>query len=110
MNPWIIAGIVIAIILICIISFINTNKIKKNGIETEAEISRINITTTQTINDEDGTTDFDTTETYFVKFKTQNGEEIETRLPNPKMGLREGDIIKIKYLPEKPNKVIRIKE
>ena len=87
--------------LVCIISFITTNKIKKNGIETEAEISRINVTTTQTIHDEDGTTDIDTTETYFVKFKTQDGEEIETRLPNPKMGSREGD---------KPNKVIRIKE
>lgn len=110
MNTWIIVGIIVVIVIICIISFININKIKKNGIETEAVISRINITTTQTIHDEDGTTDIDTTETYFVKFKTQNGEEIETRLPNPKMGLREGDVIKIKYLPEKPNKVIRIKE
>ena len=110
MNTWIIVGIIVAIVIICIISFITTNKIKKNGIETEAEISKINVTTTQTIHDEDGTTDIDTSETYFVKFKTQDGEEIETRLPNPKIGSREGDIIKIKYLPEKPNKVIRIRE
>ena len=110
MNIWIIVGIVAVVVVICVISFISTNKIKKNGIEAEAEISKINVTTTQTIHDEDGTSDIDTTETYFVKYKTQDGEEIEARLLNPKMGLKEGDIIKIKYLPEKPNKVIRIKE
>lgn len=30
-------------------------------------------------------------------------------LQNPSMKMSEGDIIKIKYLPEKPNRVIRIK-
>ena len=50
-----------------------------------------------------------TNKTYYVKYKNQDGDEIEAMLQNPSMKMSEGDIIKIKYLPEKPNRVIRIK-
>ena len=107
----IIICVVVAIFAIVgIISFISTQKIKKEGIETEAQVSRIDVRTTQTVDNENGTTDIDTTETYYVEFKTQDGQEIEALLPNPAFNQKEGDIIKIKYLADKPNKIIRIKE
>ena len=108
MNYLIIAIIVLVIVIAGIFNFLANNKIRNNGIEAEAEVSRIDIRTTETV-DEDGMTDTDTTETYYVKYKNSNDEVIEAMLNNPGMGLKEGDILKIKYLKEKPKKVIRIK-
>ena len=110
MEYAIIIGIVLIIVVGIIFGVISNNKIKKNGVEAEAEIIRINTETTQIVNDETGIVDTDTIKHYFIKFKTQTGEEIETELNNPGFGAKEGDIIKIKYLPENPNRVIRIKE
>ena len=51
----------------------------------------------------------ETTKKYFVKYKNENGEVIEALLNNPKIGLKEGNKIQIKYLPEKLENVLRIK-
>lgn len=109
MNYIIIAIIVVVVLSLLIYSIITNNKIKKNGIEAKGEISRIDVLNTQNVN-EDGSVDVDTTKTYFVKYKNQDGEEIEARLNNPSFIQKQGDIIKIKYLPEKPYTVVRIKE
>ena len=101
--------VVVAVVILLVYTFISHNKIRKNGIEAEAEVVRIDVTVTKTQNT-DGTVETDTEKAYIIRYKTQDGEEIETRLDNPGfIGPREGDIIKIKYLPEKPRKVIRVK-
>ena len=65
-----------AIVLIGVIySLIRNNAIKKNGTETEAVVSRI---TDDTTVNEDGTTD--TRYTYFVRFRTPEGKELEVQL------------------------------
>ena len=102
-------AIILVVVVLVVVSIISTNKIKKNGVEAEAKISRIVIRNTQTVHEDTGLVDNDTDETYYVKFKHQNGEEIEALLTNPRIGLREEDMIKIKYLPEKPNKVVMMK-
>lgn len=92
-----------------IYTFLANNKIKKNGIEVEAEISRIDIEEIEVENDESNMIETETTKKYYVKYKNENGEVIEALLNNPKIGLKEGNKIKIKYLPEKPKNVLRIK-
>ena len=109
MNYIIIGVILLIVVAGGIYAFISYNKIKKNGIEAEAEVSRINVERTERIDNDTNMIETETSKTYYVKYKNENGEEIESLLSNPKMGLKEGDIIKIKYLPENTKNVIRVK-
>ncbi len=94
-----------AIVLIGVIySLIRNNAIKKNGTETEAVVSRI---TDDTTVNEDGTTD--TRYTYFVRFRTPEGKELEVQLGGATNRLKVGDPVRIKYRPEKPNYALRMK-
>ena len=80
------------------------NAIKKNGVEVDAVVSRIK--ETETAND-DGS--FDTTYTYYVKFRNQDGQTVEAKLGNAPGFTREGDRLRVKYLPEKPKYAILVK-
>ena len=73
----------------------------KNGIEADAVITRI----------EDEGIGTDTSFNYYVRY-TMNGQAVEAKLSNPGFGkgLEVGAQIRIKYLPEKPNIVVRVKE
>ena len=80
--------------------FYNIHRVKKNGIETDAVITRI----------EDVGMGTDTSYDYYVSY-TERGQKIEAKLSNPGFGrgLEVGTEIRIKYLPEKPNIVVWIK-
>lgn len=80
--------------------FYNIHRIKKNGIETNAVITRI----------EDVGIGTDTSYNYFVCY-TEGGRKIEAKLSNPGFGrgLEVGAEIRIRYLPEKPNVAVWIK-
>lgn len=78
--------------------------IKKNGVEVDAVVSRIKEVETR---NDDGS--FDTTYTYYVKFKTQDGQEVEARLGSAPRFTRQGDVLRVKYLPEKPKYAILVK-
>lgn len=93
-------GIIIAVIFIVK----RYNNIKKNGVETDAVISRIK--ENETLND-DGSVDTDYI--YYVKFTTQDGQAVEARLGGAPKLTRVGDRVRIKYLPEKPKYAILIK-
>lgn len=108
MNSIFIIVVVLIVVIGLVYSFMSMHKIKKNGIETEAEVSRIDIEKTENI-DENNNINVETTKHYYVKYKNEQDEIIESLLSNPKFGLKEGDIIKIKYLPENTKNVIRIK-
>ena len=73
---------------------------KKNGIETEATISRI----------EDEGSGEDTSYSFFVMY-SMNGQKVEAKLSNPGFGrgLEIGTQIHIKYLPERPNIAVWVK-
>lgn len=78
---------------------------KKNGIETEATVTRIE---EETQADSDG---ISTTYMYYVRYTTAEGQSQDAQITNPGFKrLKVGDQIKIKYLPEKPNAVVWIKE
>lgn len=92
----------IALVAVCMIGgFIYTakrnQKIKANGIETDAVISRI-----KEIESEDSEGRRETHYEYFVKYVNQNGQTVEAKLSNPPRFPREGQQLRIKYLPEKP--------
>ena len=99
MNPFAIIVILFVIVAAGYV-FYNIQRIKKNGIETDAVITRI----------EDVGTGTDTSYDYYVCY-TERGQKIEAKISNPGFGkgLEIGAEIRIKFLPEKPNIVVWIK-
>ena len=69
------------------------NEIIKNGIEADAVVSRIT--------DDGSQGDIDIN--VYVRYRTENGEEIEGILSNPRAGLEEGQPVRIKYHPKYKN-------
>ena len=75
---------------ICLVSHRIKKQIEENGIETDGVISRIT--------DEGGTDEIDFR--YYVRYRTQDGEETEGILSNPRSDLEEGQRVRIKYHPK----------
>ena len=100
MNPLAIAAIVFVVAAAAYV-FYKIQYTKKNGIETEAVITRI----------EDEGIGTDTSFNYYVRY-TMNGQAIEAKLSNPGFGkgLEVDAQIRIKYLPDQPNIVVRVRE
>ena len=97
---YVIGGLIAVGIIIAIVFVVKRyNNIKKNGV-----VSRIE--ENETIND-DGSTDY--SYTYYVRFRAQDGQFIEARLGGAPRLTREGEQVRIKYLPEKPRYAIIIK-
>ncbi len=65
------------------------SEINENGIETDAVVSRIV---------DDGTTEEIDIDVY-VRYCTENGEEVEGILSNPRADMEEGQTVRIKYHP-----------
>ena len=99
MNPFAIIAVLLFIAGAGYV-FYNIQRIKKNGIETDAVITRI----------EDVGIGTDTSYDYYVCY-TERGQKIEAKLSNPGFGrgLEVGAEIRIRYLPEKPNIAVWIK-
>ena len=103
---WLIFAVFVAVIIGGVVySIIHMNKVKKEGIEADAFVSRIDV---EESTDSDGMTS--TTGKYFVRYTGQDGKQIEARLANPRKGLVMGDRIKVKYLPEKPKYAVMVDE
>ena len=111
----VISAIVIIVIAIGVImTRKRNNEIKRSGIETDAVVTRVR---EDVSTDEDGTT---YTYTFYVAYQTQEGQTVEARLASGKSidirigknvwdrDLHEGSKVRIKYLPDKPDYVIRI--
>lgn len=105
MEKYFIIGAVVALIIgVAVYSFIRNNKIRKNGVEAEAVVSRIEEETTSS---SEGGTDF--RETYYVTYTSPDGQTVEAKLDHAPGRTRVGDTVKIKYLPEKPHFAIPVK-
>ena len=100
MNPLAIAAILF-VAAAAVYIFYKIRYTKKNGIETEAVITRI-------VDEGVGT---ETSYSYFVRY-TLNGQTVEARLSNPGFGkgLEIGTQIHVKYLPENPKIVVWVKQ
>lgn len=67
--------------------------IKENGIEADAVVSRISEDMSQDLSDF----------IVYVKYHTEDGEEVEGVLSNPRADLEEGQQVRIKYHPKYKN-------
>lgn len=67
--------------------------INENGIETDAVVSRIV---------DDGTQEY-TDITVYVKYRNEDGKEVEGVLSNPRADMEEGQQVRIKYHPKYKN-------
>ena len=99
-----IAVIAVAAIAAIIFTVKRNNAIQKNGIEADAEVSRI---VEHEKEGNDATSEV--TYTYYVKYRTQDGQTIEAKLGNEPAHIRVGSQLRIKYLPDKPKYVIPAK-
>ena len=109
--------IVIVIVIIVAAAFTakRNNAIKQSGIETDAVVTRVR---EDVSTDDDGSVSY--SYTFFVTYRTLEGQTVEAQLASGKSfdirigknvwdrDLHEGSRVRIKYLPEKPNYVIRI--
>ena len=108
MNPLfivIIAAVVVAAVIGIIFVIKRYTAIQKNGVEADAVVSRI-----KEIENTDSDGSRDVTYNYYVKFQTQDGKTVEAKLSSAPRFTREGDSIRIKYLPEKPDYAIPVKK
>ena len=97
MFEYLFFGILIVIAVGGIWAWLRTKKTKRDGIETTAEISRV-----ETIESMDGDGMISRSKNYYVSFRQMDGSQIESLLSNPKKGMEQGQQIKIRYLPESP--------
>ena len=90
-------------------AFVVTKKVKKEGIETDALVSRVELHTWS-----GGTGDTETrdtvTEDYYITYTNQEGQAVEALLSNPgNHTFKKGDKITIKYLPDRQEYPVLVK-
>ena len=82
------------LLIICGIIFFLSRRMKKqieeNGIETNGVISRIT--------DEGGSDEINLQ--YYARYRTENGEEVEGLLSDPRSDLKVGQQVRLKYHPK----------
>ena len=109
-------GVIIAVIAASIIYTARRNsEIMRDGVETDAVVSRVKEVEST---DSDGFTTF--SYIYYVTYRAMDGQTVEAKLGSGRSvdnriigkawdsDLAQGKQIRIKYLPQKPNYVIRI--
>lgn len=86
-----------AFLAVILLGMLVSRKMKKetgeNGIETDAVVSRISEDMSQDLSDF----------IVYVKYNTEDGNEIEGVLSNPRTDLKEGQQVRIKYHPKYKN-------
>lgn len=85
-------------------AFLFSRRVKKDGIDAQATVSRIEVSESL---DADGTVS--RTETVWITYRNLNGETVEAMLSNPKKGLQESSRILIRYLPERQDYPVLVK-
>jgi len=105
MPSYVLFGAVAALIVgFVVYSVIRNNKIRKNGVEADAVVSRIE---EQVSTDSEG--GIDVVYTYYVTYAAQDGRVVEATLNHAPGRTRVGDRVRIKYLPEKPRYALLMK-
>ena len=104
-TTYIFIGVAVVVVaIVAVYTILRNKKINENGIEADAVVSRID-TDTQT--DADGSVS--TNETYYVDYQNAEGGIVTAKLGNPPFGAAVGTAMRVKYLPEKPKYVRRVK-
>ena len=94
----------LVIIGVAVYAFIRNNKIRKNGVEVEATVSRIEEISSTSF---EGGADY--SYNYYVTYVSPDGKTVEALLNSAPGRTRVGDPVRIKYLPEKPKFALLVK-
>lgn len=100
--------IVVFAVTVCgvIVFTVFRNKaIRRDGITAQASVIRIE---ESDISDSDGSSD--STYTYYVSYRTADGQTVEARLGNPPKDIHVGSVLRIQYLADKPEYVLPAKD
>lgn len=105
-----IAIIVIVIIAWVIFQFKKDSDINAKGKEADAVIARIEWPETkETVSKDKDKVDEFSTATYYVKYQPEGSNTtIEAKVGPGLLGVKVGDHVRIKYLPEKPDYVLPV--
>ena len=106
MLTWIIIAVIVIVVIASVaFNYKRSKAINEKGVETDAVVSRIKEIVGE---DTDGnrTVDYE----YFVKYQNEAGETVEAKLGNPPRFLMEGTHLRVKYMPEKPKYVLKVKD
>jgi hypothetical protein len=104
-TTYIFIGVAVVVVaIVAVYTILRNKKINENGIEVDAVISGID-TDTQT--DSDGSVSEN--KTYYVEYQNAEGGIVTAKLGNPPFGAAVGTAMRVKYLPEKPKYVRRVK-
>ena len=101
-----IAGAAVIILIGVVYTILRNKKIKDNGIDAQAVVTRIDIERDRAGSFEDSSD----TEKYIVQYVNAEGQTVEAVLANPPARAVVGTQLKVKYLPEKPKLVVYVKE
>ena len=89
-------------------AFVVSKKVKKEGIETDAVVSRIELH--EWTGGADAWEHSSFTEEYYITYENLDGQAVEALLSNPGDHIfKEGDKIKIKYLPSRQEYPVLVK-
>ena len=99
LKYFLIGVFVVSVVAVVVFTARRNKAIKENGIETNAVVSRIK---------EDADPESNSY-TYFVTYTTADGQNVEARVNTLPDYIHVGDMVRIKYLPEKPKYVLLIK-
>ena len=90
-------------------AFVVTKKVKKEGIETDAVVTRVELHK-WVGGIGDAWSPDSVTEEYYITYTNQEGQNVEAMLTNPgNHTFKKGDKIKIKYLPDKQDYPVLVK-
>ena len=105
-----VAAIVIVVIIWAVFQFKKDSDINARGKEADAVISRIEWPQTKERagRDKDKVDEFSTA-TYYVKYQPEGSSTTTEAKAGPGfLGVKEGDHVRIKYLPQKPDYVLPV--
>ena len=94
---------VLVVVGVVIFSIVRRNKVKKNGIEADAVVTREYVD--RVVGEGCGRADH----VVYVNYRSREGQIVEARLDNPSRKMTQGMQIRVKYMPDKPKYVVWVK-
>ena len=104
MQTVIIIVMVLSMVAFAVYRLIYRRKIIKDGIQVEAVLQRVEVDESR---DTEGNTS--STYTFWVTYTNDSGQKVDAKLLNGKRTMQIGEHLSVKYLPNRPDLVVNIR-
>ena len=95
---------VVLVLSVVVYRLIYRRKIIKDGIQVEAVLQRVEVDESR---DTEGNTS--STYTFWVTYTNDSGQKVDAKLLNGKRTMQIGEHLSVKYLPNRPDLVVNIR-